>query len=104
MWDTTKHAVCPYHHGDFLSMPHGGDSWNQYARLDRPYLDEDRLLREDLSEELPETLEAGEDYLDGADCREVLVEAVLQADEGCGSCGCEYDALYKRFLVLVSEQ
>lgn len=67
MWDTTKHPVCPYHHDDFLSMPHGGDSWNQYARLDRRYLDEDRLLREDLPEELPETLEAGEDYLDGAD-------------------------------------
>ena len=44
------------------------------------------------------------DYLDGADCREELVEAVRQADEECGSCGCEYDALYKRFLVLVSEQ
>ena len=44
------------------------------------------------------------EYLDGADCREELVEAVRQADEECGSCGCEYDALYKRFLVLVSEQ
>ena len=44
------------------------------------------------------------EYLEGADCREELVEAVRQADEECGSCGCEYDALYKRFLVLVSEQ
>ncbi len=44
------------------------------------------------------------EYLDGADCREELVEAVLQADEECGSCGCEYDALYKRFLALIDEQ
>ena len=44
------------------------------------------------------------EYLDGADCREELVEAVRQADEECGSCGCEYDALYKRFLALVEEQ
>ncbi|MEN6593367.1 MAG: ribosome silencing factor [Clostridiaceae bacterium] len=44
------------------------------------------------------------EYLDGADCREELVEAVRQADEECGSCGCEYDALYKRFLVITSEQ
>ena len=29
------------------------------------------------------------EYLDGADCREELVEAVRQADEECGSCGCE---------------
>ena len=43
-------------------------------------------------------------YLDGADCREELVEAVRQADEECGSCGCEYDALYKRFLALIEEQ
>ena len=40
------------------------------------------------------------EYLEGADCREELVEAVRQADEECGSCGCEYDALYKRFLAL----
>ena len=40
------------------------------------------------------------EYLEGADCREELVEAVRQADEECGSCGCEYDALYRRFLAL----
>jgi hypothetical protein len=66
MWDTTRYTVCPYHHDDVLMMPHGGDSWNQYARLDRAYIDEDRLLHEDIHEELPEQIEAGEDYLDGA--------------------------------------
>ena len=44
------------------------------------------------------------EYLEGADCREELEEAVRQADEECGSCGCEYDALYKRFLALIEEQ
>ena len=39
-------------------------------------------------------------YLDGEDNADELIAAVLQADEECGSCGCEYDALYKRFLAL----
>lgn len=66
MWDTTKDAVCPYNHDNVFSFPKNGDSWNHYARLDRPYLDEERLLREDLPGELPEELAVGEDYLDGA--------------------------------------
>jgi len=37
-------------------------------------------------------------YLDGVGSREELIKAILQADKECGSCGCEYDALYKRFL------
>ncbi|MCE5188086.1 MAG: hypothetical protein LLF75_02715 [Eubacteriales bacterium] len=41
-------------------------------------------------------------YLSGEDCKDELIEAVKQADEECGSCGCEYDALYKRFLALSS--
>lgn len=39
-------------------------------------------------------------YLDGEGGADELIAAVLQADEECGSCGCEYDALYKRFLAL----
>lgn len=39
-------------------------------------------------------------YLSGEDCMDELVEAVLQAREECGTCGCEYDALYERFLAL----
>ncbi len=30
-----------------------------------------------------------------------LVRAIEKADNECGSCGCEYDALYKRALVLL---
>jgi hypothetical protein len=40
-------------------------------------------------------------WLAGGLCaKEDFVKAVEQADEECGSCGCEYDALYKRFLAL----
>jgi len=39
-------------------------------------------------------------YLNGEDCKDTLVCAVEQADAECGSCGCDYDALYKRFLAL----
>lgn len=30
-----------------------------------------------------------------------LIEAVEQADKVCGSCGCEFDPLYKRALELL---
>ena len=30
-----------------------------------------------------------------------LIKAVEQADKDCGSCGCEYDPLYKRALELL---
>ena len=39
-------------------------------------------------------------YLSGEDCMDELIAAVTQASEECGSCGCEYDALYERFLTL----
>lgn len=39
-------------------------------------------------------------YLDGEDCNDWLIAAVEQANEECGSCGCEYDDLYRRFLEL----
>lgn len=39
-------------------------------------------------------------FLAGAGDRDALIAAVRQADTECGSCGCKYDALYKRFLAL----
>ncbi len=39
-------------------------------------------------------------YLNGEDNKDTLVRAVEQAEAECGGCGCEYDALYKRFLAL----
>lgn len=31
-----------------------------------------------------------------------LIAAIKKADDECGSCGCEFDPLYKRALVLLS--
>jgi flavin reductase (DIM6/NTAB) family NADH-FMN oxidoreductase RutF len=41
-----------------------------------------------------------EKYLKGDGTKEDLVAAIEQAVKECGSCGCEYDSLYKRFLEL----
>ncbi len=41
------------------------------------------------------------DYLCGVDNRITLIKAIEQADEQCGSCGCEFDPLYKRALELL---
>jgi hypothetical protein len=41
------------------------------------------------------------EYLDGVDNRTTLIKAIEQADEQCGSCGCEFDPLYKRALELL---
>ena len=40
-------------------------------------------------------------WLEGTVQKDVLVEAVKQADLECGSCGCEMDPLYKRALELL---
>ena len=39
-------------------------------------------------------------YLCGESVKVELIAAVEQANEECGSCGCEYDELYRRFLEL----
>lgn len=41
-------------------------------------------------------------WLAGSDNTEQLITAIRQADEECGSCGCEYDPLYKRALELLN--
>lgn len=33
-----------------------------------------------------------------------LLEAITKADEECGSCGCEFDPLYKRALQIAALQ
>ncbi len=40
-------------------------------------------------------------WLDGRSDRDTLVSAIREADEQCGSCGCEFDPLYKRVLELI---
>lgn len=39
-------------------------------------------------------------YLDGNGGKEALIQAIVQADKECGSCGCEFDPLYKRCIEL----
>ena len=40
-------------------------------------------------------------YLDGKTDKETLIAAIEQADIECGSCGCEFDPLYKEILSLL---
>lgn len=39
-------------------------------------------------------------YLNGSANKEDLLRAVEQADLECGSCGCEFDPLYKKCIEL----
>jgi hypothetical protein len=39
-------------------------------------------------------------YLKGNGNKEILISAIERADKECGSCGCEFDPLYKRVLEL----
>ncbi|MBQ8578791.1 MAG: hypothetical protein IJ449_12640 [Clostridia bacterium] len=43
-------------------------------------------------------------WLDGDSGRDkaALIAAIREADTECGSCGCEFDPLYKRALELLS--
>lgn len=40
-------------------------------------------------------------WLDGNKSSEELIEIIAQADKECGSCGCEFDPLYKKALTLL---
>jgi ADP-ribosylglycohydrolase len=66
-WDKIRNPICPYYNDKKIAHPgqvgYGEDSYSQYARLDEIYLDEARLIREDLPEEVPMILERGEDIL-----------------------------------------
>ena len=42
------------------------------------------------------------EYLQGGSTSEELIKAIKLADEQCGSCGCEFDPLYKRALILLN--
>lgn len=37
-------------------------------------------------------------WLAGVKCKEKFITAIERADKECGSCGCEFDPLYKKFL------
>jgi len=42
-------------------------------------------------------------WLNGNVDKNILIEAIKQADKECGSCGCEFDALYKKALELLQK-
>ena len=67
MWDSVRHPICPYYNAEGIRPPFAvgmtGDCYNQYVRLDKEYLDEKRLLQQDIPEEFPLLLEQGEDLL-----------------------------------------
>lgn len=42
-----------------------------------------------------------EQYLNEENNKSELISAIEQANEQCGSCGCEFDPLYKRALELL---
>ena len=37
-------------------------------------------------------------WLAGEKCKEEIISTIERADKECGSCGCEFDSLYKKFL------
>jgi len=43
-------------------------------------------------------------YLEGKTSKEELLKAIKQADEQCGSCGCEFDPLYKECINLLTNE
>lgn len=62
---------------------------------------------EELVKMINKFAESGWDVIDGPaqawlSATENLIEAVKQADESCGSCGCEFDPLYKKVLEILS--
>lgn len=71
MWDKTVNEVCPYCNDEYMAGPFmvqlTGDCYNQYVRLEASYLDETKLLVEDLPGEVPLKLESGEDFLRESD-------------------------------------
>lgn len=42
-----------------------------------------------------------QEWLDGKADNNALISAIEQADMECGSCGCDFDPLYKRALKLL---
>jgi hypothetical protein len=42
------------------------------------------------------------EVIDCTDSTEKLIKALKQANEECGSCGCEMDPLYKEALILLN--
>lgn len=58
MWDKDEYSDCPYQSKQLTCNPGNlpkfcGDAFNTHVRLDHPYLNETRLLKEEIPEESP---------------------------------------------------
>ena len=71
----------------------------------------ENINREELAKVLTKFVESGWDliavpskaWLDGKGEVKELLAAIEQADKECGSCGCEYDPLYKKAIELLKK-
>jgi ADP-ribosylglycohydrolase len=67
MWDVDRSPTCPYHNPQRRCPPGSagllGDTWSHHAKLDRAYLDEERLTRSDLEHEDPLHLQQGRELI-----------------------------------------
>ncbi len=67
MWDKKENAACPFADCNPHAAGYGRDSYHQYADLTREYLDEARLLQENLPEEDPYCIQVGTDRITARD-------------------------------------
>ena len=75
-------------------------------------MEETKMANAELTSIIKKFAESGWDVIDApsknwltsgeAGTTEALRAAIEQADKSCGSCGCEFDPLYKKALVLLS--
>jgi len=93
-WDRTRTPVCPYYNETTRCHPHrancAADSYTHYVQLDRPYLDESRLVHEDIPSELPLGLEAAEDRITASQLGGFVGPAVyyfVRTFRACGPLG-----------------
>jgi ADP-ribosylglycohydrolase len=67
MWDSVRQPICPYYNDEVKKAPFmanlTGDCYNHYVRIDKEYLDERRLMKEDIPEEFPLLMERGEEII-----------------------------------------
>lgn len=72
--------------------------------MEKNKLEELRLILKNFAESGWEVIDGPSNaWLEGKSSKEALIAAINQADIECGSCGCEFDPLYKRALALCAE-
>ncbi len=80
IWDSRTAEVCPFRNANEICIPwHAGcgrSATHQYVRMDKPYLDEEKILKEDITSERPVVVEAPEDIITSRDVNGFMGEAV----------------------------